>query len=346
MKALTQSILYFGANSSTSTARHRADALRRLGCNVTVVDPEKLIGSRHRFLVFLDYRSGYRLVQRRLLQALRNWSVATKVEPDLIWVNGGEHLGPAVLKWLRQRFDCPVLLYQNDDPTGSRDGNRFLSLLDSLQYYDLLCLVRAESELEVLSLGAKRTLRVFMSYDEILHAHHASVDLDSSRPVVSFIGTLIPGEPRDTFLLSLLKAGLPLSLIGNGWQRSPHWPSLKEIHQGPGRTGPAYAQALGSAAVSLGMLSHQNRDLITRRSVEVPACGGLFCAERTSEHQLLYEEGQEAVFWSSTDECVEQCRRLLTESQLSTTIRKNGNHQVRGLGVGNEDICRQILGVI
>jgi hypothetical protein len=99
-------------------------------------------------------------------------------------------------------------------------------------------------------------------------------------------------------------------------------------------------------AVTLGFLSHQNRDLVTTRSFETPACGGLFCAERTSEHQLLYEDGWEAVFWDSTEECILQCNKLLGDPELRQKICTTGAQHVREIGVGNEDICRQILASI
>ena len=98
-----------------------------------------------------------------------------------------------------------------------------------------------------------------------------------------------------------------------------------------------------TASICLGFLSHQNRDLHTRRSVEIPACGGLLCAERTSEHQLLYEEGVEALFWDTAEECAKKCKKILADSQLNHSVRSASSRRIREMGVGNEDICRQIL---
>ena len=346
MQLLSHSILYFGSNCTASTSRRRADALRRLGCQVLVVDPNELIGPRQRWQSFLDYRTGYRWLQRRLLQSLRSIAACGDIRPDLIWIDSGELYGPPVLQWLASHFSCPIILYNVDDPMGQRDDMRFKSLMASLPYYCLCVFVRPETALDSLALGARRVLTVHRSSDEKVHVPPSWAAGLCIGPVVSFIGTLIPGEKRDSFLLELFKAGLPMRLIGNGWQRSRHWPSLRQIYQGTGISGSAYAQALGSAAVSLGLLSHGNRDLVTTRSIEAPACGALLCAERTSEHQLLYEQGQEALFWSSTAECIVQCQQVLDQPQRSASIRKAGLQQMRRLGVGNEDICRQILAVI
>lgn len=342
-------IAYIGSTSPGSTSLHRADAFRRIGCNVTLLDPQRWIGSLRSLENFLHYRTGYRFLQRRLLREFNASMSGLENPPDLILVNGGEMLGPCILKWLRLSFDCKIILYQNDDPTGCRDGNRFLSLRAALPFYDLCLFVRPESALEALALGAQHVLRIFTSYDELLHipchykADHAPEPLQL---VVSFIGTLIPGEARDIFLAALIQAGLPLRLFGNQWQRSSLWPVLKASYHGPGLKGVAYSEALGNAAVSLGFLSHQNRDLLTRRSFETPACAGLLCAERTSEHQLFYEDCQEAVFWDSLEECILQCSRLLRDAELRQTICNNGVQHVQEIGVGNEDICRQILSSI
>lgn len=343
MRPLPRFILYFGSNSSASTSRHRADALRRLGCEVLVVDPQSLIGRRSRLQSLLDYRTGFQFVQKKLLHSLRSSEDLCGLSVDLLWIDSGEFFGSRIVQWLAGYFACPVLLYNVDDPTGPRDSSRFTNLISSLVYYSLCVFVRQETALEALALGAKHVLAVHRSYDEIAHNPHQITPQQTPQPIVSFVGTLIPGEFRDRFLTALAKAGLPVRLIGNSWQRSYFWPFLKTIYHGPGRTGKAYSQALGDAAVSLGFLSHQNRDLVTTRSFETPACGGLFCAERTSEHQLLYEDGHEAILWDTVEECTLHCYMLLADPMLRHLICMSGAEHVRKLGVGNEDICRQIL---
>lgn len=339
-------ILYIGSQAQGSTSSHRVESLRRLGARVFVVDPEESLASRLRFKNAFHYRTGYRWLQSSLLRALAEDPELLELRPDLIWVNGGEMLGISVLKWLRSCFSCLIVLYQNDDPTGSRDGNRFVSLIRTLSFYDICVLVRPETELEVLANGALRTVRVMMSYDEINHAPPSPQQISRPESVVAFIGTLIQGEHRDDFLINLLQEGLPLRLFGNLWHRSRHWPLLQSIHQGPGLSGDAYAQALSTPAVAIGLLSHQNRDLITTRSLEIPACGGLLCGERTSEHQLLYEDGHEALLWASVDECISQCRKVLSDLSLRNEICINGFRHIHQVGVGNEDVCSQILAVI
>ncbi|WP_222930373.1 glycosyltransferase [Synechococcus sp. BMK-MC-1] len=320
--------------------------MRRLGCEVVVLDPAFLLGPLTRFEAFLHYRTAYFFLQKRLLRCIKLSSEFHALSVDLVWVDSGELIGPRILNYFRQYISCPYVLYNSDDPSGARDGVRFSSLRSALSLYSLCVFLRPETSLDALALGARRVLTVHFSYGENLHFPFQSEKNQDLIPVVSFVGANIPGEFRDFFLQQLIHAGIPIRLIGNHWSKSRYWNELKRVYKGPSLSGEAYSEALGNAAVTLGFLSHGNRDLVTRRSFETTACGGLFCAERTSVHQLLYEDGYEAVFWDSVDECILKCKTLLNKLEKRNSICRNGSIRVKELGAGNEDVCRQILASI
>lgn len=343
---MAPSILYLGDDLLGSTSLHRANALKRLGCEVTILNPYAFLAGSNGLQNFLCYRTGYRFLQSHILQELKAKIAKIKKTPDLIWINSGELFGIHALQWLRKTYASKLILYQNDDPMGGRDAGRFHTLKTSLTCYDLCVAVRPETALEFLAMGAQQVLRVFMSYDEEDHKPLETVLRQPPERVVSFIGTMISGEHRDRFLVRLVQEGLPLRLIGNLWQKSSLWPILQMIYEGSGRSGAAYAQCLSNTAITLGLLSHQNRDLITTRSLEIPACAGLLCGERTSEHQLLYEDNHESVFWDGIEECISQCNNLLRAPQLRNQISDNGLRHVGKIGVGNEDVCRHILSLV
>ena len=343
MDSLPRRILFVGSNSTYSTSRHRADALRRLGCDVVVLDPAFLLGPLTRLESFLHYRTAYFFLQKRLLRCIKLSSEFHGLSVDLVWVDSGELIGPRILNYFRQYLSCPFVLYNSDDPSGARDGARFSSLRSALSLYSLCVFVRPETSLDALALGARRVLTVHFSYGENLHFPVQSAKNNELEQVVSFVGANIPGEFRDRFLQRLIHAGILIRLIGNHWSKSRYWNEFKRVYKGPSLSGEAYSQALADSVVTLGFLSHGNRDLVTRRSFETAACGGLFCAERTSQHQLLYEDGFEAVFWNSVDECILQCKHLLNDRDKRNIICKNGAYHVRKFGAGNEDICRQVL---
>jgi spore maturation protein CgeB len=342
-------ILYFGDRDPKSTAAQRAEALKRLGHHViqhspfdTIVNLVGPMGS-YRWFVAFHYRTGYRFMQSKVGQWLRDILAATP-PPDLIWVDSGELFGVGCLEVLK-KTGCPVILYNVDDPTGHRDGRRFDTLLPALSLYDLVVVVRRETEVECQSLGAPQVWRVLRSYDEIAHQPFAAPTAvpEAYRSDVVFIGTWMPHEKRDEFMLELLRQGVPLAIWGSRWDKSPHWKELQAAYRGGALGGRDYVAAIQGAKICLGLLSKGNRDLHTQRSLEVPYAGGLLCAERTEEHQQIFEEGREAVFWADATECARICHELLRNDALRESIQRAGAAKVRQLGVGHEDLGRSVL---
>lgn len=338
-------ILYIGHSEPGSTSRHRADAIKRLGHEVIVADPYTALTTHPhaRFLTVLHYRTGYRFLQRTIMR----WLAIQLKQPncfDIVWVDSGELLGVDCVR-LMSSIGLTTVLYNHDDPTGKRDGRRFDSLLKALPLYDICAVVRQENIQEYISRGAKSVMRVWRSYDEVMHAPYQDLtDIpEEYRSEVAFIGTWIRGEGRDQFLLDLVKCGIPISIWGQRWEKSPLWKQLRHHHRGGNLSGREYVAAMQGAKVCLGMLSKGNRDLHTTRTMEIPYAGGVLCAERTSEHLELYKEDVEAVFWSEVNECAQQCRRLLEDQTWRESVRRGGMARVRELHLGHEDICEILI---
>lgn len=341
-------ILYFGDSFSGSTAGQRGKAIERIGHNVEVRDPYKAFQkSMTSWRGAINFRTGYTFLQGEMSQWLQNAIADLARKPDVIWVDMGELFGPECVRVLK-KCGCPIIMYNVDDPTGKRDGERFRSLIKALPLYDLIGVVRMESAVECERLGGKRVERVYRSYDEVMHKPFASINEipESLRSDVAFIGTWMRYEKRDEFLLKLIDQGVPLSIWGDRWQKSPLFPKLKSHWRGNALYGRDYVAAIQGAKICIGMLSKGNRDLHTTRSLEVPFAGGLFCGERTSEHSELYKENVEAVFWSDADECAKVCIKLLNDSGLRESIRVAGMKRVKALKLGNEDVCNKLLNMV
>jgi spore maturation protein CgeB len=60
---------------------------------------------------------------------------------------------------------------------------------------------------------------------------------------------------------------------------------------------------------------------------EIPAAGGFLLSERTPVMRTLYEEGEEAEFFSSTAELVEKCRYYLENEDLRRQIAQAGHQR-------------------
>ena len=109
------------------------------------------------------------------------------------------------------------------------------------------------------------------------------------------------------------------------------------------KIGEDYAKAIQCAKVNLGLLSKGNRDLHTTRSLEIPAIGGLLCAERTAEHLEMYMEGEEALFWSTAEECASVCRAVLDDEPRRQRIAAAGHARNLVNGNSNEKVMRAII---
>ncbi len=337
-------ILYVGDSSPASTSKHRADALVRLGHEITHLDPYRALAVHLRGVPgMFHYRTGYALLNRQVMQWLSD-ALCPLSPQDLCWVDSGVLLGKEAVEQLRL-FAGKVVLFNHDDPTGHRDGARFNTLLTGLSIYDLCVVVRPFNVDEFKCRGAREVIRTYMSYDEVRHAPTAdtpSVPPQFDNDIV-FIGRNMNGEGRDHVLLTLIQAGLKPAIWGDNWQRSSVWPALAPYWRGGSISGSDYVDAIRHARICLGMLSKGNRDQHTTRSMEIPYAGGLLCAERTAEHEALYTDGEEAVFWRTPEECVALCQALLADPGRVARIKAAGRARAIRNQVGNEDLCRRAL---
>lgn len=335
---LVMRVLYIGPNWGTSG--HRAAALKRLGHEVLHLDPEEAV-PRHRWVRSLNVRTGYlfflKSVERWIQQSLGDTRV------DLAWVNGGEAVRPSLVRWLRKRCG-QVINYNNDDPFGRQNFKKWAAYLRAVPEYDMLVVMRAPNISEAKMHGCRRVARVFMSYDPVAHAPQDLSDSDRARwrSEVLFVGTWMP--ERGPFLEKLVKLGVPLTIWGENWKKSPEFNRLQPCIRGPSLVGADYVKAIQCARVALGLLSVGNRDLHTQRSAEVPFIGtSLFCAQRTSEHAAMYREDEEALFWSSPEECAEKCAKALADEYKRKRIAAAAQKRIADLKMSNDETVLWIL---
>lgn len=330
------SVLYIGRNVGTS--RQRVLALKRLGYDVFIVDPTAFLPDGRLVNAWTWHTGGLFLecfIRRNILATIRHQTF------DLVYVDGGELVGPSTVLELKKRFGT-VINYNIDDPFGRRDGRRWRLYRQAVPFYDLIVVVRDCNIPEAYARGARSVLRVYMSGDEIAHAARQVSEQDNQRwaTEVAFIGTWMP--ERGGFMARLVELGVPLSIFGDRWPKAPEWPVLSSVWQRGGLYDD-YARAIQCAKVNLGLLSKGNRDLTTTRSFEIPYLGGVLCAERTTEHTQLYREDEEAVFWSTPDECASKCMQLLRDEPRRKRLAMKGRSRCLKNNTTNEAVLAQIL---
>lgn len=330
-------ILYLG--SLSGTCLDRAHAYRRMGHQVTHIDLRKLLPSG-KWIDRITWRIGGNLFTPILLPKLVDMLEGRLF--DLCHVDNGEWTSDSMVRFLR-KYCRKIINYNIDDPTGGRDFRRFHAYCLALPEYDLAAVVREENIKEAYALGARRVIRVWRSADEVSHAPRFLDDGIKNKwsSNVLFLGTWMP--ERGPFLSKLLDLGVPLTIQGENWRKAPEWPKLRASWRGGAISGDDYAYAIQCAKVNLGLLSKGNRDLHTTRSLEIPALGGLLCAERTSEHLAMYEEGREAIFWSDPEECARSCKMLLEDEATRRLIAIEGKKRFIKNKNGNQDVLQHIL---
>jgi spore maturation protein CgeB len=317
------SILYIGRR--TGTSGQRLAALQRLGFDVTLADPYAALPS-HKFVRAWIYKTGTLGFEGLVYRFLDEFLTGRFFDAAL--VDNGELLSARTVARIRQASGR-VGVFNQDNPFTARDGHRWRLLRKALPIYDVYITPRASNVDEAAYSGARQVLRVWFSADEIAHKG-AAINPDEHQSYtaeVSFVGTWMP--ERGPFMLKLLDRGVPLKIFGARWSKDPHYAKLEPSIASGELVGDEYARAIANTKVSLALLSRGNADLHTTRSLEIPTIGGLLLGERTSEHVRLYEEGREAVFWSSAEECANACLGLLQDNVLRRSIATAG--QLRAL---------------
>jgi hypothetical protein len=277
-------------------------------------------------------------VQKRILEGL-----PAPGRFDLVWVDSGGLVSRELVEDLK-RFGKRVLNYNVDDPYGPRDLNLWHQYRRAVCAYDLVVVVRKENVEEAHALGARKVLLVYRSADEVAHAPLDLSDEERAKweTEVLFVGTAFP--ERGPFFEELVRFGVPLSIYGGLWENLKEWKVLRPHWKGPNLLEKyTYAAAIQSAKVCLGLLSKENRDLHTTRSMEIPSLGGVFCAERTEDHLALYTEDEEAVFWSSAEECAAKCRALLADDAWRRSVAEKGRRRYVKNGWTNMKVAEKIL---
>ncbi len=332
-------ILYLGTNNIGSTSRHRIEALKRIGNEVEVIEPDKAY-KNHGLLFKLHYRTGYKFVlkavEEYVLNQIKNSSY------DLIFVNHGHDISASLLKKLKLNSSV-IINYNSDNPYSKRDGNRFNSLLLAFPYYDLIVVPRDENIEQAKNFGAKKVIREYQTYDPKFHSPEIALkaNLTNIESDVCFVGTWMP--ERGPFMEKLIQKKVPIKIFGPRWHKSKNWKTIQKNYVDSDTFDINYVKILASSNISICLLSWGNKDLITRRSFEIPYIGSVLCAQRTSVHEKFYKDGVEACFWNDAYECAEICHELLNNPAKRLDIAKAGHEAVLRSGQSNDEVLARII---
>ncbi|MBU4478977.1 MAG: glycosyltransferase, partial [Candidatus Omnitrophica bacterium] len=151
-------------------------------------------------------------------------------------------------------------------------------------------------------------------------------------------------DGRAEALEAICRAGYKLKLYGGGWNKalaklasdSP----LQALYPIQPATGRDYNKAICGAKVALCFFSTLNKDVYTRRSFQIPAMKVAMLSEHSDDLEELFASGKEAVFFSDTEELLEQTRNLLRDAEIRERIANGGYSRVHRDG---HDVTSRML---
>lgn len=335
------SIGQFSKDGISNTCLHRNWALHKLG-DVTEVDStfdwNFLCRIMHHIYVRLKlpisyYRKG---INRKIVD------ICQRNKFDIIWIDKGNYILPSTLKKIhRIQPNAKVIGYSPDNM--AERHNQTIWFRKGLKYYDWYLTTKSYIVDWLKEQGCQNVLFVNNAYEDTFH-HPYNLTEEEKKAFggkVGFIGSW--EKERCDAILFLADNGIPVRVWGGEkWTDYKTYSSNLKIEDRP-LFSEDYNRALSAFDISLCFLRKINFDLQTTRTMEIPACGSLLMAERTSEHEALFKDSEEAVFFSSKEELLEKCQYFLSHHDELMQIAKNGRNRCVVSGYSNYDTIKKAI---
>ena len=327
-------ILYVGSLSENDSTLYRKWALQRLGHTVIPVDIRS-----YQLAQPLLRKVAFRLVVGPHIQRFNRdlLAIAEREAVDVLWADKVLELQPATLRALRRR-GVVTASYMIDNAFGPRRDPGWRLYMRGLREFDLHITQRDVSVRDYKDRGARNVLKIQTAYEPTLHFPPPTgwSDADRNRGV-SFIGT--PYDDRAAFLTRLAHV-CDLPVVVNGglvWKPALDAVDGLDLYRGNGELFRAeYRETIWRSRINLSFLTRSNQDEFTHKSFEIAACGGFLLAERSAGHTQRFVEDEEAVFFSSFEECAEKIRRYLPDEPARQRIAAAGLARAHTSGYGND----------
>lgn len=330
-------LLFVGDLWCGSNAKSMMDGFRDLGLQVATVDTTFV--SRPSRLgipwIYKNLKAGNRLphsldsVERRIFKAVNDF------KPEVLFVFKGIHL--------RQEFllSLPIktkIHYSPDDVSNSENLTK--DYLNHEVFWDAVVTTKSFNVSELTNRGVQKVIHVWSAYDPRLHirVHNHARQFD-----IGFIGNRRLDRIQ-TLAHVASRYGSKFYLAGPGW-----WKECKDFYlktgsfPGSPKYGPNFSQKISQINLNLVLLNSDNRDLHTCRSFEVPASGGLVLGERTSEHELLFEDMKDGLLFTGVDELFDKADYVLSNPSFGESLRYAGYSRITSAPNKYSDRAKQIL---
>lgn len=335
-------ILYASGLSPNDSSLYRLWALQRLGHRVVPLNA-------------FDYRPDSALLEKITMRLAAGPSVnrlnrdllkmAEHERPDVVWTDKLLGMQPATLDKLRA-MGIATVSYMIDNPFGTRRDPGWRLYIKDISHYDLHVVQRDANIADYKARGARDVIKIQTAYEPTIHFPPPEDWSDANRDrEVSFIGT--PYDQRGEFLTRLWKEfGVPVTVSGGlVWKQHLSVEAVAALYRGRGELfREAYREGIWKSKINLSFLTHANKDEFAHKSFEIAACEGFLLVERSEGHLQRFAEDEEAVFFSTIEECVAKIRRYLPDEATRRRIAAAGRARAERSGYNNDTQVGLIVG--
>jgi len=327
-------ILYAAGLSPNDSSLYRLWALERLGHQVIPFNSYDYLPKSKLALKIIFRLSAGPSVDRLNRDLL---SIAERERPDLLWTDKLLWMRPRTLDRLRA-LGIATVSYMIDNPFGPRQDPGWRLYMKDIPHYDLHVVQRDKNIADYRNRGARDVIKIQTAYEPTIHYPPPASwsDKDRNRDV-SFIGT--PYDDRAATLDNLSKLNeFQVAISGNrrAWERALSPEAITRLYREGELYQQQYREAIWRSKINLSFITRSNQDEFVHKSFEIAGCGGFLLAEGSNGHRERFREDEEAVFFSTFDECLQKIRRYLPDEASRTRIAAAGQARAHRDGYHND----------
>jgi spore maturation protein CgeB len=334
-------ILYAAGLSPNDSSLYRLWALERLGHKVVPLNAYEYAPTNS-----LLGKISFRLAAGPSVNKLNRdlLSMAERERPDLVWTDKLLGMQPKTLDKLRA-MGIATVSYMIDNPFGTREDPGWRLYMKDIPHYDLHVVQRDANIVDYKARGARDVVKIQTAYEPTIHFPPPAGWNDANRDrEVSFIGT--PYDDRAEFLTSLWRDfGIPVAISGSErlWRKALAPGAFSAMFREGELYGEAYRECIWRSKINLSFVTHANQDEFVHKSFEIAGCGSFLLAERTKGHMERFAEDEEAVFFSTRQECAAKISRWLPDEAGRARTAAAGRARAAACGYHNDGQVQLII---
>jgi hypothetical protein len=315
-------ILFHGHLDRGEHSKQRAAAMAKIPGIELILSPIRPASSTG-WLVGVLRSIGWRL-GRPVDEANENaqlLALAIEHRPDVVYVENSKQIRAATLRQIKAETGALLAYFSPDDIVAPHNVSHWLK--DTFPIWDIFFTTKSFLLDELRLLGVRRPQLVNNIFTPDVHRPMTPEEVGPEYEAFDFVFVGTFEREREASLRTLAQQGYSVLVHGSRAGRlSGGWDRLRRagVTVRPAVVDLEYARAVHRGKLALAFLRKINRDLITQRSIELPAMGRAMLAEKTDEHDQHFVDGTEYVGFASDQQMIAGAKLLLSDSQLRRSI--------------------------